>query len=344
MSTYTPTEVLAKTIEESVIDVRLRNAVTLDLLASKGRVRSVDYSDIFWDVVVSGSGTSVVPMTTAGVAQTTGQTVQATLGLGQFKLYHQFDLNRVALKNASARAPGALKQQLQFHVRAGLLALRRQINQFIWTADGTAAFGGMVGMQQVLLPTATYANINPVTFPIWAPVLNTNATPRALTKAIIYDFQRVKMEQEVMSDSVVTSPITAQTYNVLFDTLAGNFQFPSTLGGSENRLDLAPSTRYLDGAPIIEDPMCPAGQIVTFDSQQVELISFDLANADSGTLSRYGMKDNFETISSAEIGGLRVNVALLPQANPGIITFQMFVLPQLVVYHRRMVQAINQLT
>ena len=342
MTTFAPTTVLAKMIEETVVDTRLSNAVTLDLLAKNGRTRSTTYQDIFWDAIVTTGAVARTTMVTAGTDQTTGATVQATLGLGTYKIYHQFTMNRVALINAASRGVGSLKRAFQMHIDDGILNIRRDVNQLIWAGTGSAGDAGVVGMVNVLDPTLAYANIDPATYTRWVPILNTNATNRALTKTILMDFHRVQKEQEVFYDAIVTSPTMAQTYNALFDTVAGNYQL--TGGSNSNVVDLAPGQRHYDGVPIVEDPMCPLNQIVTFEKRNLEVVSFDLSDADQGVLGELGLKDNFSSIKSAKLGGLTLNCALLPQTNPGTFTFQIFTIPQFVVRNRRQVQAINKLT
>jgi hypothetical protein len=339
---YSPLEVLQKVISETVVDLRLRNAPTLDALSREGRVISADFQDLYWNVVVSDSATATVAMTTAGANQSVGQTVQATLGLGAYKIYHQFPLTRVEMKNAKARGTGALKKLFQFHVNSGILAIRKQINNYIWNADGTAGYGGFVGMTKVLDPTAVYANIDPATYTNWVPIVNTSGSARNLTKSLFYTLETAMEVNEVMYNSIVMNPTTAQKYRELFDTTAGAYQIHNV--ESRTNVDLATGGLYWNGIPILTDRFCPAGQVVFFDSGSLELMSFDLSDADQGVLAKYGLKDNFNGgIGVADLGGLQINVALLPQTNPGVLEFQMFVIPQLKVANRRMVQAILNL-
>jgi hypothetical protein len=294
-----------------------------------------------WNVIATDSAVAVAAMSVAGVDQNTGDTIQANLGIGSYKVYHQFSLNRVELVDARRRGTNNIKRLFSHHIKAGLLTIRKKINNLIWTGTGIAADGGFVGFPVVLDPAVPYANIDPVAYPNWVPILDTSGANRALTRKILYDFHRVLQLEEVMYNTIVTSPLTSQVYNELFDTIAGNYQISGVT--TRSAVDLAPGERHYDGVPIKTDKDCPVGQIVTFDSSCVELMSFDLADADAGQLASFGLKDNFNTIASAEVGGLRINVALLPQTNPGTLTFQMFTIPQMKVENRRMVQAIRAL-
>lgn len=336
---YAPTAVLKKLIEEREGDIRLRNARTLDLLASKGRVRTADTVDLNWNVILSDSTTATVAMTTAGTDQTTGDTVQATLPIGGYKIYHQFSLDRVTLKDTARRGTQALRRLFAFHVDAAILSLRKQVNNYIWTATGSVGFGGFVGMPVVLDDAAVYAGISPVTYPNWIPILDKNATARALSKTLLRNLETKMDIEEVSYDSIVVAPTMSQKYAELWDTVA---QEQAIIN---NRVvDLGTGGRSWAGVPIVADRFCPNTQMVFFDSSAIELLSFDLSSADQGVLESFGLKDNFDTVTSAEIGGLRINVALLPQTNPGVLTFQLFTVPQMKVSNRRMVQAITNLT
>lgn len=338
---YAPTSVLATLIEDMEADIRLQGARTLDNLSSKGRVTTSDTVDLNWNVVLSDSATATAAMTVAGVDQNTGDTVRASLSMGTYKIYHQFSISRVDLKDASRRGTQALRKLFAFHVKSAILSIRKQVNNYIWNADGSAGFGGFVGMPVILNNTLSYAGIDPTVRTNWISIKDTNATNRNLTRTLLYNLDTTRDTEEVMYDTIVCHPITLQKYTELFDTVQGVNAIPNAT--NRTTVDLAPGARYYMGIPIIPDRFCPVGQIVFFESSAIELLSFDLSDADQGQLSSFGLKDNFGTISSADVGGMRINVALLPQTNPGTLTFQLFVIPQMKVENRRMVQAIDRL-
>lgn len=338
---YSSTQVLAKLIEEVVPDLRMKKAVTLDYLAAKGSVVKGDHTDLYWNAIVTGSAVATATMATAGSDQTTGDAVQASLGIGAHKIYHQFTVPLVDLVNAQSAGVSKLKNLFMNNITSGLLAIRRQLNTYIWSADGTAASAGIVGLSQVLANTAPYANINPTTYPLWVSVVNTNATARALTRALLYDFSQLLEEQEVYHDALFCTPAMANKYNQLFDAVAGINSVARSVG--EGMVDLGYLQRAYNGAMLFTDPQMPTGQLVGLNPNDIKLISLDLAGADQGQMQAMGLKNNLTSISSADVGGLQVNVALLPQSNPGLITFQLFVLPQLQVINRRSVQGLLNL-
>lgn len=339
---YSPTAVLAKIIEEETPDLRLKSAVFLDYLSARGCVKKGTNTDLFWNAIASGSQTATAAMSVAGADQTTGDAVQASLGIGAYKIYHQFTVSLVDMKNAQAAGVGKLKNLFKQNLTAGMLAIRRQLNTYLWTADGTAASAGVVGMSQVLDNSKPYANIDPAVYTQWKAITQTSATPRALTRNLLYDFSRTMEEQEVYHEALFCAPSMAQTYNQLFDNVAG---INSVMGRTDSsKVDLGFNSRAYNGVPLITDPQMPLGQMVGINTSDIDLISMDLADADQGQIAALGLKNNLSSISSAEVGGLCVNVALLPQSNPGLISFQILVLPQLRVHNRRSVQAILNLT
>jgi hypothetical protein len=339
---YSSTTVLAKLIEENAPDLRLKNAVLLDYLSKQGQVRKGDHTDLFWNAIATGSTAVGVSMATAGTSQATGDATQAVLGIGLNKIYHQFDVSLVDMQNAKSAGVGKLKNLFMQNIKGGLIAIRRQLNTALWSGTGVAADGGVIGLGVVSDPTLTYANINPATYSQWVPIVSTSGTARALTRTLLYDYSRIMEEQEVYADVMFCRPTMAQTYNTLFDTIAGINSVPSEVSNTA-LTDLGYAKRAYNGVPLITDPQMPAGQILSMNPLDVELISLDLANADSGQIAALGLKNNLSSIASADVGGLTVNVALLPQANPGLVTFQMFVLPQLKVTNRRSIQGIFNL-
>lgn len=348
---YSSTAILKKLIEEIAPDLRLRNAKTLSYLNAMGQCKTATHDQMYWDVVVSGSTVAGAAMNVAGTNQTVGDTVQATLQVGGFKFYHQFSVTRTDMVSARTAGVAQLKKLFKVHVDSGILELRRKVNAAIWTGDGTAASGGIIGMSTVLNPSVNYAGINSATYPLWnAPKDYTPITgitpvppaPRALTRSVLYNLTRVQQEQEVYSDVYFVSPTLAQNYQTLFDTIAGMYSIAGVEGAGRNT-DLGYNVMSYQGAPVLTDPQMPNGLFCGFRADALELMTYDLSNADDSELAGMGQKDNFETITSVDYDGLRINIALLPETNPGQVTFQMFVVPQLRVLNRRYVQAADAL-
>lgn len=336
---YSPAAVLAKVIDDMTPDLRLKNAVMLDALSRAGRIKKdAAATALYWNAIATGSTAATAAMSTAGTSQATGDAVQASLSIGGFKLYHQFDVGLVELTQARKEGVGALKELFGQNVSGGLLSIRRQLNTLLWTGTGNLASAGVVGMSTVLNATAAYAGIDPATYTQWVPITLTNGTSRPLTRDLLYDWSTAIEVAETYNDVIFCAPTLSQNYNKLWDTVAGTDSI------TRGQVDLGYSTRSYNGTPIISDPQCPTGQFVGVRVSDIELISLDLGNADNGALAGLGLKSNVSSVESADVGGLAVNVALLPQTNPGVLTFQMFVCPQLKVINRRGVQAILNLS
>jgi hypothetical protein len=344
MSTFSPADVLAKVMEDQEVDLRLRNASLLDYLNSRNRVMSTSSKKHWWNVFTGTGEAAVVPFATAGVDQATGETVNAEVSIGDYKIYHQFSLLRTDLVDARSRGTNAIRSLFQTHVSDGLLILRRKMNDLLWNAQGTAADGGVTGVSKVLDNTYTYAGIDPTTYPNWVTIQSENGgTTRALSKALLLQHHKLIMDEETTYDAIFTSPTDSLKYNTLFDTIAGNYQIYPQVDG-KNRVDLAPGQRHYDGIPIQEDIFAPVGGFYFFDTNTIEVLNFNLANADRGVLDSYQQTDNFSSIAVANVGGLFVNVSLLANTNPGVLTFQMFVIPQVKFCNRRRIQAITDIS
>lgn len=339
---YSLNAVLAKIIEETVPDLRLKNAVFLDYLSRQGQVKRGDHTDLFWNAIATGSVASGVPITTAGTSQATGDATQASLTMGYNKIYHQFDVSLVDLQNAKAAGVGKLKNLFLQNIKGGMIAIRRQMNAALWSGTGLPADGGIVGMSVVSDPLATYANINPATYSQWVPVVSTSGTGRALTRPLLQDYTRMLEEQEQYSDVLFCTPLMGQTYNTLFDNIAG-VNSVMTETAKVEMTDLGHLRRAYDGVPIITDPQMPQGRLIGMVPSDIEVFSMDLSNADSGQIAALGLKNNLSSVASADVGGMVINVALLPQANPALITVQMFVIPQMKVTNRRSINGILNL-
>lgn len=337
---YSNAQVLARVIDESVPDLRLKNAVLLDYLNSKGRVQSAPATKLEWNAIVNGSTAARGSMSTAGTDQNTGDAVTASLVIGTDKVYHQFTETRVKLVEAKRQGVGALKDLLSQNIYGGVQAIRREVNELLWTGTGNAASAGVVGLAPVLNDTAAYAGIDPATYPNWAPVVLKAGAPRPLTKNLLYDFTNTIEKKETYHDVLMCHSDLGQTYTGLFDGIAG---INSVRNVDSGKKDVGVGSRYYNDVPIITDPQAPLGQMVGLRDTDLTLFSLDLADATDPTASQYGFNPNFTSIASADVGGLRVNVAMLPSANPANVIVQMFVCLQLRVFNRKGVQAILNL-
>lgn len=342
MSTFAPTETLKRTINELEVDISLGRAETLDGLAKKGCLQTVKSTDLEWNVSVGGGDAAWGAFTNSGTASNTSSTVSANVSIGSYKVYHKFGINKVVLQNAKTRGVGSQKRLLERHIKDALRVIRRKVNEALWLGDGTANYGGVVGLGVVTNNTLPYANINPATWSNWiAQIIENGGVATALTKATLMDLKELIHVQETDFDCIFTSPATAKAYNTLFDSIAGDLQLTNGYGSGE--VDLGTGDRYWHKVPLMEDSFTPNGQIITMYSPDIEVCSFDMSDADYGMMNRFGFNTNIAPITSAEVNGLNVNIAMLPPNVPGVYEFEIFCLPQLRVFNRKSIQGIKDI-
>lgn len=335
----TSIEVLNKVVESRVAETRLTSATFLAQLYAGNRMATKSNTSIDWDVSVSGGGAAIEAVTADGANTPTDNTVAANLRIGRYRIKHQFSLSRVDMAEAASRAPEELQDLFNAHVDRGLTHLSRTTNNLLYTGDGTAASGEMVGLNKVGDNTFAYAGINPVTYPAWSALISTNATARPLTKNILLDHDQYVKENEASYDFILCSPSMGTAYNKLFDTIGGGSVLAQNTGPNGLRnVELGYGVRTYMGRPIIEDPACPTGRLYFINMSDLTLFTFNLADSPSP-------KAQPETaIASTRAWGMNINVAELPSNNSAKRTFEMYVLPQLRLYNRKSLQLINQLT
>lgn len=299
------------------------------------RLNTKKNTTIDWDVDVAGGAAAIEPVTSDGDETATDHVVPAQLRIGNYRIKHQFKLSRVAIAEAASRAPDELENLFAAHVDRGIVHICRQMNELLYTGNGTPSSGEVLGLASIIDPTYAYANVDPTTYPAWNAVILGNATNRNLTKDLFYDMEEKITLGETAYDMVVCSPTVAKTYNKLFDTLnAGVAQSMATEGQFRN-VDLGHGGRYYNGRPLIEDPQCPTGLIYFLNSTDVTLHTFRFDQ--SPALSQQ------EQVIVNRAYGLNLHISELPSSNSAVRKFEMYILPQLQVFNRKSVQVIKDL-
>lgn len=335
----TSIEVLNKVVENRVAETRLVSATFLAQLYAANRMQTKTNTSIDWDVSVSGGAAAIEAVTADGANTATDNTVPANLRIGRYRVKHQFSLSRVDIAEAATRGPGDLQDLFNAHVDRGLTHIQRTVNGLLYTGDGLAASGEVVGVGKVADATYSYASINPATYPAWKALVSTNATARPLTKNILLDHDQMVRENEATYDFIICSPSMGTTYNKVFDSLGGGMVLANNPGPNGLKgVELGWGTRTYMGRPIIEDPACPTGLLYFMYMPDVTLFTFDLADNPTPRAQP-------ETqVASTRAWGMNINVAELPSNNSAKRTFELYVLPQLRFYNRKSLQVINQLT
>lgn len=335
----TSIEVLNKVVESRVAETRLTSATFLAQLYAGNRMGTRTNTSIDWDVSVSGGGAAIEAVTADGANTPTDNTVPANLRIGRYRVKHQFSLSRVEMAEAATRAPEDLQDLFNAHVDRGLTHLTRATNTLLYTGDGSAASGEVIGLNRIADNTFAYAGINPVTYPAWTALVSTNATARALTKNILLEHDQFVKENEATYDFILCSPSMGTSYNKLFDNIGGGSVLAQNTGPNGLRnVELGYGVRTYMGRPIIEDPACPAGRLYFMNLSDITLFTFDLADSPTPRAQP-------ETpVASTRAWGMNINVAELPSNNSAKRTFEMYVLPQLRLYNRKSLQLIGNLT
>lgn len=349
----TPLQALNKVVENTVVDLRLTSARTIANLYNKGRVKSVRSTQINWDVVVGGAAVAIEPLTQDGADTATDNTVPANLTIGTHRVKYQFPISRVAIQEARERAPSDLVDLFGTTIRGGVIQLMRQMNQLIWNGSGTATSGNVIGLQKVLDNTYNYAGIDPVVYPDWkVPTLGNAGTARPLSKAIMNKFDKLVLNQETYYDYITCNPNVGESYANLWDSLAGGASLttdpggtPSTVGnGAMKRIDLGHGYRNYNGMPIVEDPLSPDNQLVFMNTDDIDLITFDMGVDPNASGNVASSDHDYSQVLSSKVNGMDVHIAQLPSNNSAVLRFEMFTVPQLRVRNRKSLMVIKDIT
>lgn len=334
----TPIEVLNRIVEDRVAKTSLTTATTLQALYANGRLKTKTNTSIDWDAEVGGGAVAIEPVTQDGLETATDNVVPANLRIGRYRVKHQFSISRIAIAEAATRAPGELADLFNAQVDRGLTRIFREVNRLIYQGDGTAASGEFIGFNKIHDDTFAYAGISPVTYPVWKTLKLTGSpagTARALTKNLLLDLEELLTMNESNYNLIVCSPNTGKKYNQLFDTVAGGVSTDASMQAKQ--VDLGHGRRTYNGAIILEDPQAPNGVMHFINTNDVDLFSFKIANNPTP------MSQTEYQVASTNAYGLNVNIAELPSNNSAVRKFEIFTLPQLRVYNRKSLAAIQDI-
>lgn len=337
----TPLEALNKVVENSVVDLRKTGATTLSTLMANNRLATTRKTNMDWDVVFDGTGTKVVGINDENTS-TDGEdnTVPANLRIGNYRISHKFRVTRTEIQEASEIAPEDLKGLFDDKIQSGLNQMVRKLNEYIWTGDGTAATAGMIGLNKVLDGTYNYAGVNSATYPAWTAPKLTNATPRDLTRALLLKFDTMTYEEEVYYNYLTCKANMYEKYINVFDSIMGasavanNTQSPNGV----KTVELGHGDAYYNGQPLVREKYAPDGSMIFMDIDGIQLVTFD-------DFTKPGMAsaDDLNRVVSSKVGGMNVNMFMHKSNIPNILQFEMYIIPQLKVKNRRVVQAIDKL-
>jgi hypothetical protein len=321
----TPLDGIRLMIEQEIPKLNYYQWPLLRLLTKRDAFQEV----LKWDADVGGVTTGGRATDGANeIAASQSVVAPASLPIGLRTFGNTFNVTRTAIAQARTTAPGALAALFEYKVNDHLGKLLTDLNTLLYVGDGSTASHDVVGLNTVAAAT-TYANVSSATYPAWSSILQTNATPRALTRPLLGAMHKALMERGGMYDVIVTSFGLTEEYDKLF------LEHTQINIAPMGFADLGFTGYAYKGRPIVADANCPAGTIYFINTRGVYFNSFNLAG--TATMSVQSEPTKTE--------GICLSVSEVRNRNPDVLTFELSVKPQLQVLNRRKDLAVlNQIT
>lgn len=296
---------LSLLVEEEIASLQLNQYPLINRVQKKVISQKV----VKWNANVGGA-TVTGEATTANITTySEDAVVGASLAIGTARLRHSFQVQKEDIAEAASAGKGALRDLFGYEIQSGLRALLESASGLVYTGTGTNAQGGLIGLGTVVA-NAAYAGIDPVTYPLWSAVLNTNGTNRPLTLALLLAMETAIARKGGNFSAIYTTPEIVAKYKELF---IANLSINNILPAGQ--ADLGFTGVSYAGRPIIQDPYCPNNTLYFVNEPEVALYTFSQNN----TQSRDGMQ---------------VAIEKLPSSNPDAENYALYVKPQLKVHNR----------
>ena len=329
---------LNKVLDDRVQKLAPEMAPTFQELTE--RMEVMDKSDTYWGWDVQTAGTTVGEgaVTDDTTSTASDDYVPAELRIGKRRIFRRFSVDAVSISEAYNRAPEEASQVLVTELDNSFRELRRRINQRLFTGNGiqsgVGAESGIAGLNLVADPVAVYAGIDPAVVTSWKPgvYLANGGTNRALTRALLDDFEEQLYLQEVSYDLVITSPQVKRLYAAEFDAVV------SVQGGVSDRVDLGRGEYTYQGRPMVIDPSCPADSMYFINTGYMALASFLFQGQ-----GQVQMSPQARIVAATRMGGFIVYMAQLPSNNSAVYTFEMYTMPQMYYFNRKQFAVITDL-
>ena len=331
--------VLNKVLDDRVAKTQIEMAPTFDALTD--RIEVIDKSDTFigWDVEVDGTAVGEGAVLEDTTITASDDAIPAELRIGKRRIFRRFQVDAVAISEAYNRAPDDLARILNTELDNSIRELRRKLNQRLYTGNGlqsgVGAESGIAGLNMVADPAATYAGINPGTYPEWAPgvYLANSGTNRPLTRGLLDEFEEELYLKEVSFDLVVISPAIKRLYAEEFDSVA-TYQ-----AAVNTNLDLGRGEYLYRGREMVVDPQCPADTMYFLNTGYMKLYSFLFQG--QGQMS--AMTPQARIVAATRLGGFVLYMAQLPSNNSAVYNFEMYLMPQMQYMNRRQMGVITDI-
>lgn len=354
----TPANVLAKIVEARVGKAKLTNATTLTTLLNNGRATTQTDTECNWTVDVGGETAAWEALTADGADTDQGNTVPAKVSFGTHRLKHQFTLSKVEINKALARAARGMYQGnvdpdgihnsplsnlFGAEMDRAVNSIMQDLNLALWTADGSATFGNMTGLQTIIDATS-YAGISGTTHPLWNAVTH-DIAGAALTRDDLRKLETKIRTSETAYDMVIAHPEVAEEYDALFEAVSAHEALANRREGENQfrRADLGFGGRFYNGYQITEDTKATPERFTLMNSGDIELMFLELENGQDEAQEEQGsMGIGKHVVTDAY--GFPLHIAELPSNNSAARRFEFFVIPQLKVFARRGIQQLDLTT
>lgn len=259
---------IVSNFQPSTLDRELADqTVRLAPLASRIKVVAGNGINCAWVNQFSGKNT-YVPATDGYAVQdaelTSDEKVIATLNWSEMR--QSFELTTAAQDTSASTLGGA--QELRSLFTNDLLGAAAIIAEDLETAlhVGTGSNRTLVGIQNAIKASGTYANINVGTYSEFAGVVSANGgTPRNFTPALLSaHLKAMRVAAGASGNLIEMHPDLLDKYYSSFDKR----QFFNAVGNFDLGMD--PKLMSFAGIPILENRECPAGEVNVLDLNTIE--------------------------------------------------------------------------
>lgn len=293
---------------------------TLSYLTGRGVTQYARQKKVSWQADIGGADVVIKDVIEDAGTNAQGEMVPADLTIGNTAITHNFDIDLTEATQAAATASiDELKNLYQAHVNRGLIKMYREYNQRIFNGDGTKPSCRIVGLEKVVDNTFAYAGIDPTLYPGWRSIVDTAGTVRDLTPKLLRSFETKMMKAETNYDLIITSPELRETYMDLFDARR-SFQIEGN--ARQAMIDLGIGDISYNGRPVVVDPACTPGTMYFIDSANLFLHSYRVKG-------------------DAENSGHAIKIGAIPTQNIYSERWEMGIIPQVQVFNRKSVNALQ---
>lgn len=318
----TPTDTITLRTEPDISTLVKLNINTVAALLQAGRLRLTGQSQIRQAVNVGGAA-AVGEASTVDISTFSEDNVKlAYWDLGANRFRSSFTMTAAEYKNYLTNVElggvNAGEDLLAFKSISARREILRKIGKAIFNGDGTAASGGIIGLEATLGST-TYAGINSATAGNELWVSRTLDGADGITRRSLDEFEATILSGDNPSnyDIVVMHPITATYYKSLFDQSVVYQVMP----GQPVDLGYGSNLMY-NGRPVIQDSNAAVDAIHFINTDALKLFFFDASAPDN----LFG--------AELELDGIPMYVYKLPSANPELAKFGVYAKAALALVDR----------